>query len=259
VGIYDLERTTFTPVSPRGDTFVAVWWPGKSPRLVFDWLDAGKRLIAWQRADGSGQPQAIVSDDGIPASFTPDGRSMLVTHGGTERPEQSGVDLVTFESGDVRVKMLLERGVSPAVSPDGRWLAYEALMVNPPQVYVRQLLDSGFGTAVSLDGGNSPAWSPDGRELFFAVRKRGSTFVIMKATFASGTPPSIGRPEPLFEFDNQLIGFACTPVRCYDVAPDGKHFYAVYDPAASAPVPKVSHVNYIPNWFEELKAKVPTR
>jgi hypothetical protein len=225
---------------------------------VFDWLSDGIRSVAWQPEDGSSRPRPIVSD-GIPASFTHDGRSLLVAYGGSEKPAQSRVDLVTFEGNQVRATTLLERGGWPEVSPDDRWLAYGTFMVEPPQVYVRRLLDSGIGTPVSVDGGSSPAWNPNGREIFFTVRKSGSTFVFMKADFAPGSPPRIGRPEPLFEFDNQPLGFACTPVRCYDVAPDGQHFYVVYDPAASAPAPRISHVNYLPNWFQELNAKVPAK
>jgi hypothetical protein len=45
-------------------------------------------------------------------------------------------------------------------------------------------------------------------------------------------------------------------VRCYDVAPDGQRFYAVeLLPTERQPI---THVNLIENWFEELKAKVPS-
>ena len=43
----------------------------------------------------------------------------------------------------------------------------------------------------------------------------------------------------------------------FDVAPDGQRFYAVQHQAAPPPAP-VTHVNLILNWFEELRAKVPS-
>jgi hypothetical protein len=71
------------------------------------------------------------------------------------------------------------------------------------------------------------------------------------------SPPRIGRPRPLFEFDNRDLGLSCTPVRCCGVAPDGQRFYATLL-LAPPPQPPVTHINLITNWFEELKAKVPT-
>ncbi len=46
-------------------------------------------------------------------------------------------------------------------------------------------------------------------------------------------------------------------VRLIDVAPDGQRFYAV-ERVKPPPAPPVTHINLIQNWFEELKAKVPT-
>jgi hypothetical protein len=51
--------------------------------------------------------------------------------------------------------------------------------------------------------------------------------------------------------------FACEPLRCYDTAPDGQRFFTVQRRPAP-PQPPVTHVNLIQNWFEELKARVPT-
>jgi len=71
------------------------------------------------------------------------------------------------------------------------------------------------------------------------------------------TVPSVrvARPKALFDFDVITMRFGCTPLRCYDVAPDGQRFFATRMPAP--PVTPVTHINLIQNWFEELKAKVP--
>jgi len=68
--------------------------------------------------------------------------------------------------------------------------------------------------------------------------------------------PLIGRPRPLFEFDTDDLSLVNEFSRCYDVAPDGRSFYAIQWRTPS-PQPVVTHVNLIQNWFEELKAKVP--
>jgi hypothetical protein len=113
---------------------------------------------------------------------------------------------------------------------------------------------------MSVDGGVSPAWHPNGRELFYVTPEGSSDKRRMMAVgFEPGPPVRITAPRLLFEFDpHDLVGFSCIPVRCYDVAPDGQRFYAM-QVVRAPPQPAVTHVNLVLNWFEELKARVPTR
>jgi hypothetical protein len=71
-----------------------------------------------------------------------------------------------------------------------------------------------------------------------------------------GEPPRIGTPRPLFRFGPDLL-FARGDHHSHDVSADGERFYVVQS-QPYAPLPPVTHVNLIVNWFEELKAKVPT-
>jgi hypothetical protein len=80
---------------------------------------------------------------------------------------------------------------------------------------------------------------------------------MMAVDFEPGSRPRIGHPRSLFEFDPRDLALACTPLRCYDVAPDGQRFYA-RQARNPPPPPVVTHINLVQNWFEELKAKVPT-
>jgi hypothetical protein len=78
---------------------------------------------------------------------------------------------------------------------------------------------------------------------------------MMAVDFTPGNPPIIGHPRLLFDFDASDM-LSCAPARCFGVAPDGQRFYTsrTTKPASS---PVVTHINIVPNWFEELKAKVP--
>ena len=69
-------------------------------------------------------------------------------------------------------------------------------------------------------------------------------------------PPRNGPPRELFETDRSWYNMGCSPRRCYDVSPDGQRFY-VRRSRIPPPLPPVTHINVILNWFEELKAKVP--
>jgi Tol biopolymer transport system component len=57
---------------------------------------------------------------------------------------------------------------APALSPDGRWLAYVSNETGRREVFVRPFPDVESGKwQVSTAGGVSPVWAHSGRELFF--------------------------------------------------------------------------------------------
>ena len=58
-------------------------------------------------------------------------------------------------------------GYGGAISPDGKWLAYESRESGRSEVYVRQLPSGPGKWQISSQGGIQPRWSGDGRELFF--------------------------------------------------------------------------------------------
>jgi Tol biopolymer transport system component len=257
--VYDLERTTLTPIQMAGLTTFATWWSKDGRRLAFNWSPGGRHSLAWAPADGSGTPQGLAQGYLIPASSTDDGQLAVV------RLDDVGGDevlLATDDNGHARFGPLLgsaENSRSPAFSPDGHWLAYSSSMTGRREVYVRPFPGPGTAERVSVAGGDGPAWNPNGRELFFySTPDQEGRGVLMAASVTRGDPLKIGPPTRLFEFDKSKGRFACNPVRCYDVAPDGQSFYAVQTDTTPAP-PPVTHVNILPNWFAELKARVPTR
>ena len=78
--------------------------------------------------------------------------------------------MLTVE-GDRTVEMLLETEFeerSPALSPDGRWIAYQSDESGRSEIYVQPFpnIDDG-GWQVSIVSGFDPVWSPDGQRLFF--------------------------------------------------------------------------------------------
>ena len=165
----------------------------------------------------------------------------------------------------------------PALSPDGRWLTYASNESGRYEIYVRQYPGPGLAEQVSMDtpvtpaspstprgqvtGAFSPAWHPNGTGLFFLTTQdlASARFSMMAATFEPGSPPRIGQPRQLFHFDGRELVIACAPMRCYDVASDGEQFYGVKPLLAMPAAPVVTHVSIVQNWFEELKAKVPSQ
>jgi len=253
--LFDLGRDdVLTPLVREGEVHWLVWSPD-GQRLLFNWLNDGRYSLAAQTADRSRPPKVLARLDSDVSSVTPDGLQLATVSGGVS----TSVMIVTLGQGEATVKPWHETTqteLHPEFSPDGRWLAYTSNVSGRGEVYLRPYPGPGAVVLVSVDGGSNPAWHPNGRELFFvdlpdpADKRR-----MMAVDVELGTPPRIGRPRALFEFDSNNLRFGCIPVRCYDVAPDGQRFYVV-QAVASPPPPVVTRIDLVLNWFEELKAKV---
>jgi len=70
--------------------------------------------------------------------------------------------------------------------------------------------------------------------------------------------PRVGPPRVLFESDGRTLSLDCSPVRCYDVSCDEQYLYMTRSRMPPSVPPVVTRFNLITNWFEELKANVPT-
>ena len=84
-----------------------------------------------------------------------------------------------------------------------------------------------------------------------APRTTAPISTISAVPITPGPTFSAGTPQKLFE-GRYLAPYSA---RTYDVAPDGQRFYAT-QLAAAPPLPAVTHINLIQNWFEELKARI---
>ncbi|MGE5358106.1 MAG: protein kinase domain-containing protein [Bacteroidales bacterium] len=254
--LYDLSRDVVTPLAFGGEAYGPRWSPDRQ-HLVFSGLLNGRLAIMSQPADSVAPPRVLAAGRFYPSSFAPDGRQLAAV----QAPAWNIV-IVTPEGGQARVERLTQAThveSCPEFSPDGHWLAYASDDSGRREVYVQAYPSVGMREPVSVEGGDDLAWNANGRELFFLSGPRGADQRRMMAVeFEPGSPPRIGRPRALFEFDDRFLNFSGWPLRAYDVSPDGRQFYVTRTQAA-APAPQVTHINVIQNWFEELKAKVPVK
>ena len=102
---------------------------------------------------------------------------------------------------------------------------------------------------ISRDGGGDPLWARSGRELFFVTSMNRLVVVRIK----SGTGFEFRSPQPLFDVAPYLFR---SVGRRFDISSDGQCFVMAkalaYDSSARPSIVVVT------NWFEELKARVPT-
>ena len=130
-----------------------------------------------------------------------------------------------------------------ALSPDGRWVAYDSDASGRHEVYVRPFVDVDDGEwLISNAGGRYPLWGPAGRELFYFTSDGEMMAVAVRTEPAFASEP----PRVLFSGDYHRAS-----ARSYDIASDGTRFLLIKENDAS---PEFAVVL---NWFEELKRLVP--
>ncbi len=111
----------------------------------------------------------------------------------------------------------------PAVSPDGRWLAYASNQSGQEQVYLQPLGGSGDILQVSLTGGNEPVWSRDGRSLYYRA-VNGGQVELTEAVLRMSPEPGVVSRRSLFSAGDYV---GTQPHANYDVTPDGRGFVMV--------------------------------
>jgi serine/threonine-protein kinase len=173
-------------------------------------------------ADGSAPAESLLAMSGLSpweVLFPPDGRSMIVRSvGGPGNRELWRMPLDVVGE-PVRLLQTPADEVAPALSPDGRWLAYASNESGRYEIYVRPYPGMGARYVVSLEGGTEPAWSPRGGELFYR-----SGAALIAAEVRAGTTFEVLRRTTLFTNGD----YAADPTHPgYDVMPDGRNFVMV--------------------------------
>jgi eukaryotic-like serine/threonine-protein kinase len=150
-------------------------------------------------------------------------------------------------TGDVRPVVVSEYAeYDPALSPNGRWLAYVSDRTGGPEIWVQGYPD-GVPVRVSRSGGFEPLWSHDGRELFYSQGN-----AIMAVRVETNDAFSFAAPVQLFM--GRYFQFPGLEARTYDVARDGRFLMILpgNENAAAAP----ASIVVVENFTEELKERV---
>jgi serine/threonine-protein kinase len=200
-----------------------------------------------RRADGTGTAQLLVRS---PFAFaqaleTPDGKWFLVRRSFFEAG--SG-DIYGIRKGDTTLVPLVTgpaAEIVPAVSPDGRWLAYASNESGNAEVYVRPFPDVGSARwQVSTAGGRDPVWSHNGKELFY----RSTQDALMTVAVRPGATFAFDQPKALFPTAS-YVPFG--PIKSYDVSPDDKRFLFLRETAPD----ERNELIVVQNWTEEMKGR----
>ena len=200
VWTYDFARATRSRLTTDPAADRSPLWTPDGQRIVFTSTRAGYPELFWRPADGTGSDERLLARAKDSSMCSPAAgrqtansscsarcRRVVRTRSGrwpsSARPTRSAAE------------KRLQRDFA-AVSPDGRWMAYQSNVSGRAEIYVERYPQLGSRQLISTDGGHLPLWSRDGRELFFhSLDGRHMLAVAVQP----GTTLDAGRPQVLFE------------------------------------------------------------
>jgi Tol biopolymer transport system component len=239
VWLFDRAGAT-TRITFTGDNIAPLWMAGGALVTFLGERDGTARLYR-KAVSGVEQEAVLVDRRLIPYSASRDGH-WLFTMTPCGSPETSCDIWVVPLAGERKPYPLLEtkfREWAPAISPDGRWLAYSSNESGRREIYVTSFPESVGRWQVSTNSGYLPVWSYDGRELYFT---NDDNTRIMAAEIRPGATFHNGPPKELF------------PIRMppsfsrFDVSKDGRFLIpTITDESASV------QITVVLNWTQLLK------
>ncbi|MFC1652565.1 protein kinase [Planctomycetota bacterium] len=251
------QRLTFEPQM----SYFPTWTPD-SQRIVFSSLRDGTFSLSWKAANGTGPVEFLHTSKHFVAASTwsADGRSLIFMESGLDNVDIWALSL----DGESTARPLMVESYdesNPAISPDGRWIAYSSNESGRIEIYVRPFPNVDDGKwLISTRGGESPIWAPGGRELYYDAYPD----QMMVVTIETEPAFAAGNPEVLFRSEYVLASHSSPDASPYDISPDGKRFLMIKEEKQAqendevVETPPITKLIVVDNWDESLKGLTPS-
>jgi Tol biopolymer transport system component len=223
-----------------------VWSPDGSRIACYSEMDGNYDLVSGSAEPGS-QMETLLSNPlpKFPTDWSRDGKYLLFGL----LTEATKSDIWALSMADRHTAPVLDTISSEgyaALSPDGKWMAYQSDESGRNQVYVQPFDGIAGGTRRRYDvstegGGGLPRWRADGQELFYLTA---SGRMMAVRVYLQGDEFRNDPPQALFQT-------LTTPNtwNWFDVAPDGQRFLM------SLPLEwsNASPIAVVTNWTPKVK------
>lgn len=253
IGLYQLSgESSLRRLTFDGNNRLPIW-SRDGRHVVFQSDRDGDRAIFWQPVDGGPAERLTRPTRGtvhVPEAWSPTDDVFLFSE-----TDSSSVSLWMFSMRDRKASrfndVTSDTFPSDAVfSPDGRWLAYQAGSAADGDTITYVQPYPPTGAKFEAARGGRPLWSRDGKEIFFIPAP--ATFAVVSVR----TQPTFSVSEPVLIPRRFGLAPPASP-RPYDILPDGRIVAAGFPEEISGSSGQQLAVTL--NWFQELKARVPTR
>ncbi|HSR15851.1 MAG TPA: protein kinase [Gemmatimonadales bacterium] len=209
-----------------------------------------------QRRDGSGAPEQMTAErPGIlasPYSLTGDGKLLFFMETDTVAWGASANIWAVSVEGDRTPRPVLvgpDEDLHPAISPDGRWLAWTRISGGEPAVHVAPFPALTPERRVTVSPSMHPAWGHDGSTLYYINRATGR---IEALPFSGGPEARTAAPRPVSGvLPLQMLR---SRFRAFDVDARGRVYTVAPDLASDTLA--VRDLAVLANWGATLRAAV---
>jgi len=249
IWIKRLDRGPSIRLTLEGTDSYGPGWTPDGRSVTFSSTHATGAIDLWtKRADGGAQAVMQLHEKGNLYSprWTPDGKWLIFQ---TDIGSPGSGDILATRPGidtaPVPVVATTFTEMSPALSPNGRWLAYISNETGADEIYVVPFPNTGAAKwQISAGGGTEPLWSHRGNELFY----RDASGDLVAVEVHTNPTFSLGRSVALFP----AAGFSSSRFwPQYAVALDDRRFLMIRPLQTGTP----DKLIVVENWFEELRAK----
>ena len=257
VWTYDVARGTMSRLTTNPAQDRSPLWSRDGQRILFTSNRGTYPEVFTKAADGTGTEERLFAraKDAVDVranGWSVDGRRLIFTEVPVSINCAIGHAVVDRLSEQT---MIVENGFCndyAAVSPDGRWIAYDSAVSGRIEIYVERYPEMGGRQQISTNGGRMPLWSANGRELYFSHLDARQMLAV---PIQPGPPLTAGAAQKIFEGEFLLPQ---TGFRPYDIGPDGR-FVIIRNGGDGARDASAPNLIVVQHWAEELKRLVPAK
>jgi serine/threonine-protein kinase len=240
------DRTTRLHSSPYS---APAWYPDGRALVV-----GGAAGLTWLPVDPEAEPRPLLTTNApaVPWSFAPQGTRVAYHMPAADThldlwtaPLEVVADVAAAGAPEPFLRTSAVESW-PALSPDGRWLAYGSSESGTFEVYVRAFPDDGHVVRISEGGGRAATWARDGRQLLYGTddgRVMVVAYTVVDGAFKA-THPERWTPVAMA---------AAGVLPTFDLAPNGERILALLPSTDAGSAPAPNHVTFISNLFEKLR------
>jgi Tol biopolymer transport system component len=217
VWIFDVARGLRTRFTFDAGTDNFPTWTSDGKQVVFSSLRKGKNRLNLYRKSlaGSGEDELLLESDRdkFATQCSPDGTLLYYTRG--DPVTRTDIWALPLSGGGEPTAYLRTEFAEqyPALSPDGRWVAYESDQSGRTEIYVSPFPVPSRKWQVSTAGGEKPRWRNDGKEIIYLS----SDNKLMAAeVMPTATDFQVGATTALFAIQPQRPG------NVFDMSPDAR-------------------------------------